>query len=77
MKSKFKRQQIVNGFEEIYLEDNTLLETEGSQPKYLWFILKGEVEIFKRPESLYDESGKPTESKNLKLWQNPADSGNK
>jgi CRP-like cAMP-binding protein len=76
MKSKNKRQSIVNNFEEVCLEDNTLLEIEGSSPRYLWFILNGEVDIYKRPESLYDKHGKPTDCKNLQLWQNPADSGN-
>lgn len=42
----------------------------------MWLILQGEIDLYKRPESLYDEFGKPTDSSKLHLWQNPADSGN-
>lgn len=76
-KSKTKRQQIVNGFQEVKLEPGTLLECEDKPPKYLWLILQGEVEIYKRPESLYDHEGQMTDSSGVNLWSNPNDSGNK
>lgn len=42
----------------------------------MWFIIKGEVDIYRRPESLYDSKGKPTDSSKISLWSNPSDSGN-
>lgn len=76
MRSKTKRQSVVNSFEEVALEKNCLLEVEGTAPKYLWLLLQGEMDVFKRPETLYDAEGKKTNCANLKLWQNPTDSGN-
>lgn len=50
------------------LEIGAHLETEGKTPKYLWLILNGEVDVFKRPETLYDTEGKLTNSSGLELW---------
>ena len=47
------------------MKKNTLLEVEGTSPNYLWLLLEGEIEIFKRPESLYDINGKHTDSSML------------
>lgn len=38
-KSKFKREQIINSFEEVLLEKDQLLEIEGEQPNYMWLVL--------------------------------------
>lgn len=51
------------------------METENTTPKYLWLILKGEVTVFKRPESLYDEQGKIIDPKCVPMFLNPNDSG--
>ena len=39
-------------------------------------ILKGDVTLFKRPESLYTTDGKRIKTDSIKCWQNPKDSGN-
>ena len=74
-RSKMKRQQIIDNFEEVCLEINTLIEVEGNPPKYLWLLLEGEFDIYKKPESLFDKN-KATDSSKLNLWSNPKDSGN-
>lgn len=64
-------------WEEITVEQDTLLELESTQPKYIWILLEGEVSVYKRPESMYDESGNPTDVKKIAMFPNPVDSNSK
>jgi len=54
---------------------NTLLEVEETNQKYVYLILRGEIALYKRPESLYDSKGKRIKANNIPLWSNPKDSG--
>ena len=73
-KSKRKRDQMISNWEEVVVGPNTVLETEAEPAKYIWLLLQGEVSVLKRPESIYDENGKPTDVKQIALFQNPVDS---
>ena len=42
----------------------------------MWLLLDGEISVFKRPESMYEENGNPTNVKQITLFQNPVDSKN-
>ena len=70
-----KRLQITNGFEEVEVEKGQVLELEGQKPKYLWLILQGEIDIFKRIESVYSEQGRATDTRNVSLFVNPKTAG--
>ena len=72
-KSKSKRDQMISNWEEVVVDANTVLETESEPAKYMWLLLKGEVSVLKRPESIYDENGKLTDVKHIALFQNPVD----
>ena len=65
---------MISNWEEVIVDPNTVLETEAEPAKYMWLLLQGEVNVMKRPESIYDENGKPTDVKQLALFQNPVDS---
>ena len=49
-----RRVQLAEQFKEIEYEAGNVLEVEGTDPKYLYMMFNGEVNYFKRPESLYD-----------------------
>lgn len=73
-KSKSKREQMVRNWEEVVINPNTVLEVEAQPAKYIWLLIQGEVTVYKRPESIYDEYGKPTDVKQIDLLPNPIDS---
>ncbi len=54
---------MITFWEEVIVEPNTNIESEGDPPNFLWVLLKGEVNVFKRPESMYDENGNLTNVK--------------
>ncbi len=41
----------------------------------MWLVLHGELSVFKRLESLFDEEGRPTDLRNLKLFSDPLHAG--
>jgi hypothetical protein len=65
---------MISNWEEVVVDPNTVLETESESAKYMWLLLQGEVSLLKRPESIYDENGQPTDVKEIALFQNPVDS---
>ncbi len=65
---------MISFWEEVTVEPNTVIETEATSPTYMWLILEGEVSVFKRPESIYDENGNLTDVKEVALFPNPVDS---
>ncbi len=74
-KSKFKREQIMNTFEEVLIEKDQIIELEGELPNYMWLVLRGELSVFKWLESLFDEQGRPVDLRNLKLFSDPLHAG--
>lgn len=38
-RSRMKRIQITNGFEEVEVERGQTMEVEGTQPSYLWLLI--------------------------------------
>jgi hypothetical protein len=48
-----RRADLINSFEEVEIETGTLIEEEDIAPANIYFILKGQVAIFKRPEGIY------------------------
>lgn len=67
-RSKSKRDQMISNWEEVVVDPNTVLEIESESAKYMWLLLRGEVSVMKRPESIYDENGKPTDVKQIALF---------
>ena len=64
-KGFLKRQEILNRFEEVLLRPDTLLETQNTEPSYLWLILKGDCTVFQRPPGLYPNDKSLTDVRNL------------
>jgi len=52
-----------------------MLEIEGTEPKHLYVMLRGEVLLFKRPEAMYDADGKRIKIDQIEYLTNPKDSG--
>ena len=57
-------------------EPNTLLEIEGTQPKFVYIVMQGSLTLFKRPESMYDTEGYLINVDEIEFQSNPKDSGN-
>lgn len=41
----------------------------------MWLVLRGELSVFKRLESLFDEQGRLVDLRNLKLFSDPLHAG--
>ncbi len=52
-----------------------MMEVEGLRPKYLWLILQGEVDFYKRIESVYSEQGIAADTRNVSNFINPKTGG--
>lgn len=78
LKSKSRRNQIFQMFEEVVLAKNMVLESQDMPCKYLWLIIEGEVGVFKKVDHAYDlqGDGKVVDCSEVELFQNPADGGN-
>ena len=40
------------------LENDSIIEQEDQKPEYLWLVIRGEMTVFKRTESMYNENNK-------------------
>ena len=76
MKGANRKRIIIEQFEEYEFEPDTLLETEGQKPKYVYIILQGSLVLYKRPESMYNAKGKLISVDDIAFQTNPKDSGN-
>ena len=74
--SNSKRVKTVNSFQEIIQEPNTLLEIEDHNPGFVYILLDGVIDFYKRAESLYDVNGRRVDSSDIPHMTNPVDSGN-
>jgi len=68
--------KIINALEEVEYEQGHLIEEEDNTPTHFYFILRGEVDLYKRPESMYNGTREQIKAYNINQFKNPKDSGN-
>ena len=71
-----KKRNILEALEEVEYQPGHLIEQEDNTPTYFYFILRGEVNLYKRPESMYTSTKERVKADDIDLFQNPRDSGN-
>lgn len=55
--TKTKKKNILQNFEEVeYHSKGTILEREGLPAEYMYIILRGEIQLYKKLPDLYDKS---------------------
>ena len=54
--TKLKKRNILASFEEVeYYSNDTILEQEGQDPQYVYWILEGSINIYKKIPGLYQD----------------------
>ena len=83
--TKIKRKNLLNGFEmvEFYGGGNsnkpkTILEFEGKEQNYIYWVMEGEMFVYKRVPGLYNNDNLVNihDNKPLQNFNNPKNSGN-
>ena len=86
--TKTKKKNILQNFEEVeYHSKGTILEREGCPAEYIYIILRGEIQLYKKLPQLYQKNCPDheleaqlvniTEKKPLQLFVDPKDAGKK
>lgn len=70
-----RRTDLVNSFEEVEIEAGTLMEEEDLSPANIYFVIKGQVALYKRPEGIYTAAGERIRADDVDMFCNPKDSG--
>jgi len=61
--------------EEVEFKEGVIIAEEDQHVDNIYFTLKGEVALYKRPESLYTESNERIRVDNIENFINPKDAG--
>ena len=71
-RSNNKRQETIAQFEELRLDSSQVLEQEGLKAKFVYILLNGEVQFYKKPHAFYQEAISQPVNVDIPLFNNPS-----